>query len=127
MARDTARSLAAEQGRNAEDLALKYLLQHGLTLIERNFRCRLGEIDLVMAAAGLLVIAEVRYRSPGRFGSGFDSVGHHKKKRLVRAAAMFLARNPCYADHCMRFDVIAVERTPGGECKLQWTRDAFRP
>lgn len=127
MARDTARSLAGKKGRRAEDLALKHLLGHGLTLIERNFRCRLGEIDLVMVAADLLVIAEVRFRTPSRFGSGFDSVGHHKRKRLVRAAAMFLARNPCYADYAMRFDVIAVERSPRGECKLQWTRDAFRP
>lgn len=125
MARNTAGSV--EKGRHAEDLALKYLLRQGLTLIERNFHCRTGEIDLVMAAADLLVIAEVRYRTPSRFGSGLESVDQHKKKRLIRAAATFLARNPRYANHCMRFDVIAIDQVPGSECKLQWTRDAFRP
>ena len=79
MARNVTRSVV--RGREAERQALKYLQRRGLKLLKRNFLCRHGEIDLVMLHAGVLVFVEVRARTPGRFGSGMDSVDCHKQAR----------------------------------------------
>ena len=127
MARNVSRSLAQSRGRRAENQALNYLKRRGLKLLERNFSCRHGEIDLVMLQAETLVFIEVRARKPGRFGSGLESVDRHKQARLVRTASLYVSRRPTFADHCMRFDVVSIDRVQGDTVKLQWLPDAFRP
>jgi len=106
----------------AEDRALRYLQQHGLKLIERNFRCKGGEIDLILAqptqASNLLVFVEVRQRSSPRYGGAAASVTRNKQAKLIVAAQVFLQR---YADPpACRFDVIAIE----GDA-IEWIRQAF--
>ena len=106
-------------GKEAEARAEAMLLVQGLTLVERNYRCRLGEIDLVMRDRGQLVFIEVRYRRNARHGGALASVDSHKRRRLIAAAQHYLMSSnwsgPC------RFDVIAWE----GSDKGQWLRDAF--
>lgn len=106
------------QGQAAEDDALQYLQKQGLTLVERNFRCKGGEIDLIMQDREMLVFVEVRKRSDARYGGAASSVTTRKQARLIVAAQVFLQRRttlpPC------RFDVIAVE---GKE--MNWYRNAF--
>ena len=114
-------------GSRWEKLALEHLSSSGLKLITRNFRCRLGEIDLVMQDLDCLVFVEVRYRKANRFASAACSVDSHKQRKLVRAAAVFLSRHPQYCEQAVRFDVVAFDAVPNERCTLQWLQDAFRP
>ena len=114
-------------GSHWENLALEHLSSGGLKLISKNFRCRLGEIDLVMQDHDCLVFVEVRYRKPNRFASAACSVDGHKQRKLARAAAAFLGQHPQFCDHAVRFDVVAFDAAPDNQCTLQWLKDAFRP
>lgn len=112
-------------GSHYEDLALAYLQDQGLNLIERNFTCRFGEIDLIMRAADVLVFVEVRYRHGAQgFGDGIDSISAAKRGKLVRAARMFLATHPHLADHTCRFDVLAIAGAIGAP-HVTWLPNAF--
>ena len=107
------------EGARAEDLCADLLRAAGLRLIERNWRCRHGEIDLIAEERGTLVFAEVRMRGPGGFGGAAESVTAAKRSRLLAAARLYLARRP--AAPC-RFDVFLVDGTAGS---VEWIRDAF--
>ncbi len=110
-------------GTAAEDLALRYLEAQGLTLVMRNFRCRVGELDLIMREGENLVFVEVRSRRYICYGTPAESVTRAKQQKLLRAAAFYLQRQ-CLNLPC-RFDVVAILR-PGGEPQVEWIRDAFQ-
>ena len=110
-------------GQRAEDCALEYLQAQGLVLVERNFRCRGGEIDLIMREGITLVFVEVRFRSDRRFGGALASVGNHKQARLIHAASHYLAAKRI--DRPARFDVAAVSPNQG-KLEIQWIKDAFQ-
>lgn len=114
----------AASGAWAEALALTHLQRQGLELITRNFRCRLGELDLVMEHDQMLVFVEVRLRVNPRFGNGAESVTLTKQRKLVRAAGMFLARHPHYQNRRARFDVVSVSKRNYRAC-CDWIQDAF--
>jgi putative endonuclease len=107
------------EGARAEDLCADLLRAAGLRLVERNWRCRLGEIDLIAQDRGTLVFAEVRLRSRSAFGGAAESITAAKRSRLVAAARLYLARRP---EAPCRFDVFLVEGTPA---TVRWIRDAF--
>lgn len=115
----------AESGAEAEREALRFLEARRLKLLARNFRCRLGELDLVMLDGSCLVFVEVRFRS-GTFVAPALSVDGRKQKKLAQAAALWLARKPRLADRAVRFDVVSVERAPDARGRIQWIKDAFR-
>ena len=98
---------AVSVGRDAEARAQRFLQQQGLKLIEKNFRCRVGEIDLIMRDEQMLVFVEVRFRKDQRFGGAAASVGRIKQQRLWRSASTYLMRFP-RAPAC-RFDLVAIE------------------
>lgn len=128
MAPATAKSIGA----HSEQLALRHLQSAGLKLITRNFRCRVGEIDLVMLDGNCLVMVEVRCRKTAgalttRFPSAIESVGPQKQRKLAKAALFFLAKHKYYRDHTMRFDVVAYDGPTPDQYELQWIKDAFRP
>jgi len=101
------------------------LVKHGLRPVTRNFRCRGGEIDLIMLDDDCLTFVEVRYRASTAFAQASHTVDRHKQRKIVRTAAMFLARNQRFSSFTMRFDVVALE---GGEAPtINWIKDAFRP
>ena len=127
MAGSTTTTLAHDLGRNAEKSALRFLKKSGLRLVMRNYRCRLGEIDLLMLDGKCLVVIEVRYRGSNSFTSAAVSVDRHKQAKLVRTAALFLSQHPEYSDFSVRFDVMAFNRAKEDNCELQWFKDAFRP
>lgn len=112
------RSPAQEQGRQWEQVALAHLRRHGLALVETNFRCKGGEIDLVMRDGGALVFVEVRQRAGAEHGGAAASVTPAKIRRLVRAAQTYLLRFP-RTPPC-RFDVVAID----GD-RLDWLRNAI--
>ncbi|WP_211454831.1 YraN family protein [Collimonas antrihumi] len=107
-------------GQMAEDRALAYLQQRGLKLIERNFRCKAGEIDLILAepASNLLVFVEVRQRNSQRYGGAAASVTRSKQAKLIIAAQIFLLRYAALP--ACRFDVIAIE-----DDAIEWIKQAF--
>lgn len=113
--RRTARQVIGQAG---EDQALSFLQGQGMQLVERNFRCKVGEIDLIMREAQSLVFIEVRKRAPGRHGAAADSIDARKQRRLIGAAQLFLQRYPC--PPACRFDVIAID----GE-RIDWLRNAI--
>ena len=112
---ETSRDLGADKERLARD----YLEGQGLRLMANNYRCRRGEIDLVMRDAATLVFVEVRFRASERFGGAASSIGVAKQRRLIAAASHFLQRQPL--DLPCRFDVIAI----GAGDHIDWIRDAF--
>ena len=107
------------QGQGWEQQALAHLTRHGLTLVESNFRCKLGEIDLVMRDGPALVFVEVRQRAGRAHGGAAASITPAKTRRLVRAAETYLLRFPRLPP--CRFDVVAID----GE-SLDWLRDAIQ-
>ena len=118
--------MSRDQGTRYEQLALNHLKSNGLKLVEQNFHCRLGEIDLVLRDDNCLVFVEVRYRSSNRFASAAHSVDERKQAKIARTAAMFLGKNPGLSNCPVRFDVVAFDSTESDQGTLQWTRDAFR-
>jgi putative endonuclease len=116
-------------GRAAEDLALHRLESAGLQLLTRNYRCRAGEIDLVMLepTANVLVLVEVRSRSRSDYGSAAASIGPRKQRRCVLAARHLLMRRPELRRLRVRFDVVAIDppSRPGTEADVDWIRGAF--
>jgi len=106
------------RGAEAEQRAAVYLQARGLKLLARNWRCRFGEIDLVLLEGDTLVFVEVRARRRPGFGGAAESITAAKRGRLMRSAEVYLAqtghRGPC------RFDAILIE----GE-RLVWLCDAF--
>ena len=129
MAGNVRKRVNREKGSRSEQVALDYLRAKGLELLTRNFRCRLGEIDLVMRDDACLVFVEVRYRAANRFGTAASSVDNRKQAKIARTARLFLGRNPALADRTVRFDVVAFDGADGHDNdkgRLQWIKDAFR-
>ena len=112
-------------GGHAEQLAHEFLLKKGLRPVARNFRCRGGEIDLIMLHERCLAFIEVRYRRSSEFMRPVITVDHHKQRKIIRTAAMFTARNRQFAHLIMRFDVVTLEGA--NPPAINWIRDAFRP
>lgn len=114
-------------GRSAEDAALAFLESRGLSPLARNFRCRYGEIDLVMRDDDVVVFVEVRCRVGRSLASAAATVNTGKQDRLTKAAQAFLGTHPEFGLAVMRFDVIAFDRHPERHGPTAWLRDAFRP
>ena len=112
------------RGAHWEQVAEAFLHRHGLETLERNFNCKMGEIDLVMKDGACLVFAEVRYRGNHSRGSGAESVGRIKQIRIIRAAHRYLQLHPHRAQVACRFDVIALEEVEG-KLAVDWIRSAF--
>ena len=108
------------RGDEAEERALQHLLAQGLTLVERNFRVRGGEIDLICRDGRTTVFVEVRLRSRGDFGGAAASITGSKQARLILAARHWLLRHgetPC------RFDCVLFDGADPHD--IQWLRNAF--
>lgn len=94
-------------GRQAERLAEAYLSARGWVVLERNFFCRMGEIDLIARDSGELVFVEVRSRADSEHGAPAQTVGRAKIRRIVSTARLYVALKRLNCP--MRFDVVAVE------------------
>jgi putative endonuclease len=107
-------------GSDAEQQAYHFLLQQGLTPVCRNFRCKQGELDLVMLEQETLVIVEVRFRKSERFGGAIESVTAKKRAKIVAATQYYLQKNAVL--NTVRFDVVAI----GANQQLNWIKNAFQ-
>ena len=113
------------KGNHGEQLALDYLIGHGLTLVERNINSRYGEIDLLMRDGEEWVFVEVRFRKTQDYGGGLESVDRSKQRKLINTAEHYLqSHHKTHFDSC-RFDMIEISgdiNTP----EFNWIQDAFR-
>lgn len=107
-------------GRAFEEKASAFLEEQGVRILERNFRCRQGEIDLVGIHEGCLVFVEVKYRRNERSGMPEEAVGARKQMKICRVSDYFRIRHPQYGAMQVRYDVVAVcaEET-------RWHKNAF--
>jgi putative endonuclease len=111
-------------GRYGEDVAARHLLDSGLEILARNWRCPEGEIDIVARERGALVICEVKTRSSDRYGVPAEAVTRRKADRLRRLAYCWLKENPAGGAD-VRFDVVAVTRSRAGAAVVEHVRAAF--
>jgi putative endonuclease len=110
-------------GKHVEEQAREHLEQRGLRLLERNYRCKLGEIDLIMRDGDALVFVEVRYRKSARFGSAIETVTAKKQSRLLATARHYLQSNPMSIP--CRFDIVGITGQIRS-AQIEWIKDAFR-
>jgi putative endonuclease len=107
-------------GEPAEDLAATFLEREGFKILERNYRCKMGEIDLVARNGATTIFVEVRARVSEEFGGAAESITAAKRKRVIRAARHYLVRHG--GDRPCRFDVVLIR---GAEQRIEWLPGAF--
>ncbi|WP_071662694.1 YraN family protein [Candidatus Rickettsiella isopodorum] len=121
-------------GNQIEALVCDYLRQRKLKFIERNYQCRLGEIDLIMSDQSTLVFIEVRYRQRHHFGSSLESVNLIKQNKIIKTAEYYLLSQQLSEKITCRFDVVGVKpptnKLLGNISKLdsaqvEWIKNAF--
>lgn len=114
------------KGGHFEHQACIWLEQQGLELLQRNYSCRYGEIDMIMKDQQQLVFVEVRYRKHIQYGGAVASVDWRKQKKILKTAAFFLAKGGKFTNLSCRFDVVAAQANPNN-AKLYWTwiKNAF--
>jgi putative endonuclease len=107
------------RGESAEEQAHQFLINKGLKPICRNYRCKQGELDLIMTDQQTLVIIEVRFRKTDQYGSAVESVTRAKQSRIIAATHIYLSSQK--ADKPVRFDVVAIS----GNGNVEWIQNAF--
>lgn len=112
-------------GKHAEKQAEVFLHKKGLTTILRNFRCRFGEIDLIMQDGETLVFVEVRFRRNTKFGGPLASITDSKRKRLLATAQLYLQKNSRLLNTNQRFDVIGIVGESDKTTKIEWIKNAI--
>jgi putative endonuclease len=108
-------------GRYGEDLAAAYLENAGLRILERNWRCAIGELDIIAHDGARLVVCEVKTRRSERYGTPFEAVSPRKVRRLRQLAVRWLELNDIHAPE-IRFDVIGILQPASGPPTLQHLR-----
>lgn len=109
-----------ELGAQKEKQVCAYLLSERVRIIERNFRCRQGEIDIIGYDEDYLVFFEVKYRGSMTMGNAAQAVGYTKQRRICRTADYYRYLHGCTEDTAIRFDVVAIDQG-----KMVWYKNAF--
>ena len=111
-------------GASAETIATEFLQQRGMTLMQRNYRCRWGEVDLIMLDGDILVFVEVRYRRQLKYGSGAETVTPYKQKRIIQTARSYIQR---FAElPACRFDIVSITGSLKDGPVISCLPDAFQ-
>jgi putative endonuclease len=111
-------------GRAGEDRAARFLTDMGCVIVDRNYRCNLGEIDIVARDGPVLVFVEVKTRTGSGFGTALESVVY-KKQQKVRQVAKYYLQYGEYHGGPVRFDVIALTLGPGSAVEIEHVKNAF--
>lgn len=115
-------SPTSAKGQRAEQQAVVFLEEQGYRIIQRNYRCRIGEIDLIAEDGPVLCFIEVRSRRTDTFGDPLETIDQAKQRRIIRAASRFLASGG-YGDREVRFDVVGIVYEP--EIRIRLIKGAF--
>jgi putative endonuclease len=110
----------SRRGGSDENLAVAFLERKGLKILERNYRCRFGEIDIIAIGGGVLVFVEVRARRSEDYGGAAASITASKRRRLLATARHYLAAHG--PERACRFDAVLVR---GEERRIEWLTDVF--
>jgi len=111
-------------GRRGESLAWDYLVKHGYKILDKNYRCSIGEIDVVAEKGKRVAIIEIRTRSTNRFGHPEESVNIHKQRRLTRLAQWYL-KDKKKMNASVSFNVLAIILNGSEVQKINLIEDAF--
>ena len=112
-------------GKQGEQLAQEYIRQQGYTLLEKNFRCKVGELDLIAKDRHMVVFLEVRTKTSTAYGPAYNSVTPHKQRQVKRVALFYIAQHNLVNTQ-FRFDVIGITLNPqSGEHRLDHIQNAF--
>jgi putative endonuclease len=114
-----------QTGQIAENIAANYLSQQGLKQIDRNFRCRFGEIDLIGLDQKILVFIEVRYRKNETYLAVVETIDQRKCRKLIITSKYFLNKHRNYQSYQCRYDVIAITGELD-EPAIEWIKNAFQ-
>ena len=98
-----------KQGNDFEALAADFLKRSGMTILQQNFFCKMGEVDIVAKDANYIVFVEVKYRKTKAKGSAVEAVTFNKMRKICRCADVWMMLNKCTGDTSVRFDVVAIE------------------
>jgi len=112
------------KGRQAEDLAYEFLTQQGLTLLTRNYRCRMGEIDLIMREGNITVFVEVRSRGNNRFMDTVESIDSGKRAHIIATSQDYLQNQKRADKDVCRYDIVLLTGPAGSE-QIEWLKNAF--
>lgn len=117
-----------ELGAKGEEIAVRYLKSRGYRILERNYRVRLGEIDIIAEHGDDLVFIEVKTRSDILFGSPFESVTKQKQQQLSKVALEYIGKKKCHLCPA-RFDVVGIQFQKGsksfGDANIELLQNAF--
>lgn len=111
-------------GEAGESLACRHLETEGFAVLERNFRCRSGEVDVVARQGEVTVFVEVKERAGSSHGEGHEAVTFGKRRRIIRAARIYAASRGL-TERPMRFDVISIDCTGNGSPRIRHDKNAF--
>lgn len=117
------RAASQPAGNQGEQLARQYLERQGYRFLAANWRCKVGEIDLIMQDKTTRVFVEVRLRRPTTFGAGFETVGWQKQRKLLRAVAFYQQKENYWGD--VRFDIVSIEHSSTAGSRLEHIVHAF--
>ncbi len=114
------------KGLHFEQVAQHWLKQQGLIFIENNYRCRSGEIDLIMMQKKTLCFIEVKYRARSDFGGAAYSISSRKQQKIIKTALYYISQKKAYQDIALRFDAVFIQRiNTTSECDIEWIQSAF--
>lgn len=107
-----------EKGLFYEDAAAAFLENNGVTILERNYSCKLGEIDIIGIDDDTLVFFEVKYRNTNMYGHALEAIDYKKQKKIIKVANYYMAYKNI--DKYIRFDAIGIQ-----ENDIEWIKNAF--
>ena len=111
-------------GNAGEDIAATYLEQHGYRILERQYRCKLGEIDIIAEQAGEIIFVEVKTRRTNSCGAPALAVNYYKRRKIIRTARWYVMHKNMDDRNC-RFDVLEVYASHNGGCAVRAIENAF--
>lgn len=107
-------------GKQKEDLAAEFLKRQGLEILERNFSCKMGEIDIIGLDENCLVFIEVKYRKNTSYGYPQDAVSINKKRKIILVSGYYRMLRGVSDNSLIRFDVVSILGN-----KIRWDKNAF--
>ena len=113
------------KGLRFESQARDYLQAHGLLLLQSNYRCRFGEIDLVMRDGDTLCFIEVKFRKSLLFGGAAASIPRPKQRKIVKTALFYISAHKHFANQAIRFDALLIQHQTDGSNQINWIQNAF--
>ena len=118
-------NLNLRKGLRFEDQARDYLLERGLLFLQSNYRCRFGEIDLIMLDRETVCFIEVKFRRSLAFGGAAVTIPRSKQLKIIKAALFYLAANKRFAHHALRFDALLIQQQAADTSDFNWIKNAF--